>query len=272
MRSALLTFFILLATSLPFAPQAFAHVGTGIAVDARGQVFFVDTTGNRLWKISADGKLALVTPEIHSNLLVLNPDGSLYVDNERHSPRWPAGLLRIDPAGRVTAVTDAAEAARVRASVPSVDPAKFPHASTTLRAPDGTIFVRDCNTIRKLTPAGAVVELPGGAEAGWLGKGEANCRRVLGFALDTAGNLYVANYGKAKVYELSPVGGARVVFRSTWPWVPTGVTAAGDNLYILERYGHPYGAAAAISGLPVYKFRVRKLGPDGKISSLATVH
>jgi sugar lactone lactonase YvrE len=272
MRRALLTFFILLAASLSSAPQASAHVGTGIAVDARGQIFFVDTTGNRLWKIGADGKLTLVTPEIHSNLLVLNPDGSLYVDNERHSPRWPAGLLRIDPAGRVTAVTDAAEAARARASVPSVVPAKFPHASATLRALDGTIFVRDCNTIRKLTPAGAVVELPGGAEAGWLGKDEADCRRVLGLALDTAGNLYVANYGKAKDYQLSPAGGTRVVFRSTWPWVPTGVTVAGSDLYILERYGHPYGPAVAVSALPVYKFRVRKLTPDGKISTLATIH
>jgi sugar lactone lactonase YvrE len=272
MRGPLLIFFALLAGSLSFAPQAFAHVGTGIAVDAKGQILFVDTTGNRLWKIGADGKLTLVTPEIHSNLLVLNQDGSMYVDNERHSLRWPAGLLRIDPAGRVTAVTEEGEAARARASTPSVDPAKFPHASTTLRAPDGTIFVRDCNTIRKLTPAGAVVELPGGAEAGWLGKGEADCRRVLGLALDTAGNLYVANYGKAKVYQLSPAGGTRALFRSAWPWVPTGVTVAGNYLCILERFGHPYGPAAAVSVLPVYKFRVRKLTPDGKISILATIH
>src|SRR5206468_7154277 len=114
---------------------------------------------------------------------------------------------------------------------------------------------------------GAVMELPGGKEAGFLGHSEADCDRVLGLAVDDAGKLYVANYGTARVLELAPAGATETVLHSSWPWVPTGVFVSGDDLYVLERFGHPYGVVSAFSG----KLRVKKIRRGQKPTVLATI-
>src|SRR5213594_1237900 len=51
-----------------------AHVGTGIAVDPKGRVWFADPSGNRVWRIETDGRVTRVASEIHSNVLVPAPD------------------------------------------------------------------------------------------------------------------------------------------------------------------------------------------------------
>src|SRR5437867_9004117 len=99
---------ILSLAHLLFVGAAAAHVGTGIAVDGRGRVWVADTSGNRLWRIETNGKLTRVASDIHSHILVLAPDGGVYVENDRHTDRWPEGLLHVDPQGRVSSAGDAA--------------------------------------------------------------------------------------------------------------------------------------------------------------------
>jgi hypothetical protein len=45
--------------SMPFTSNGFAHPGSGIVVDRKGQVFFADNGGGgALWKIDTAGKLS----------------------------------------------------------------------------------------------------------------------------------------------------------------------------------------------------------------------
>ena len=60
-------------------------------------------------------------------------------------------------------------------------------------------------------------------------------------------------------------GDVSVALRSSDTWLPTGVVAAGDDLYALEfRY---IEVERAEDWLP----RVRKVSPDGTVTTLATV-
>lgn len=269
MRNICLRISFLLALGGLFAGPARAHVGTGIAVDAQGRVWFVDAVGNHLWRIESDGRLSLVARGIHFNLLVLGPGGEAYVRNDNASAGAPAGLLKIDAAGQVTRITDPHVVEEIAGpSLPKA--ASLAKANSVAQAPDGSFFVRDCGVIRKVAPDGKVSELIGGPTAGSLGHVE-DCTRVVGMAVDRAGNLYVANYGQAVVFEVTPSGEARVILRSTWPWAPVAVAHAGDALLVVERYGNPYGPTVTLSSLPGRKLRVRKLGSDAKVALLATV-
>ena len=262
---------MLLVAGVLSARAAIAHVGTGIAVDAQGRVWVGDTSGNRLWRIERDGKLTRVASDVHSNVLALAPDGGVYVENDRHTDRWPAGLLHVDPEGGVSSAADSEEAKSLTEARALAERSGLSNVNSVVRARDGSLFVRACNSLYRVTPAGRATEMPGGKEAGFLGKNDADCHRILGLAVDDAGSLYVANYGKASVFKLTPRGTTEIVLHSSRPWVPTGVAVSGNDLYVLERFGRPYGLISGISGMMPAKFRVRKIASDGKKTILATV-
>ena len=58
------TYLLLAAISLVATAIAFAHPGTGVVVDERGQIFFVETgdidirTSGQVWKVDAAGRLS----------------------------------------------------------------------------------------------------------------------------------------------------------------------------------------------------------------------
>jgi DNA-binding beta-propeller fold protein YncE len=90
-------------------------------------------------------------------------------------------------------------------------------------------------------------------------------------AVDDAGSLYVANYGSRSVFKLTPQGTTEVVMHSSRPWAPTGVAVSGNDLYVLERFGRPYGVMSGLAGMRSAKFRVSKIASDGKPTLLATI-
>src|SRR5437867_80362 len=135
---------ILSLAHLQFVGAAAAHVGTGIAVDSGGRVWLADTSGNRLWRIETNGKLTLVASEIHSNVLALAPDGGVYVENDRHTDRWPVGLLHVDTQGRVSSPGDSAEAKSLTEMRSLAEHSGLSNVNSMVRALDGTLYVRAC--------------------------------------------------------------------------------------------------------------------------------
>jgi hypothetical protein len=58
---------------------------------------------------------------------------------------------------------------------------------------------------------------------------------VLGLWPDAQGNVYLAGTGAGSVKKVSHADGqVTVVYRSSPPFAPTGVTVAGDTLLVLE--------------------------------------
>ena len=79
---------------------------------------------------------------------------------------------------------------------------------------------------------------------------------MMGLAVDDRGNVFAANYGGGRVVRVAPSGQVTCVLESGGAWAPSGVALAGDDLYVLE------------DGNGV---RVRRLRPDGSVTTLALV-
>ena len=58
------------------AAAAEAHPGVGIVQDRRGNVFFTDL--KQVWRITADGKISIWVPDVHTHELCLDAEGNLY--------------------------------------------------------------------------------------------------------------------------------------------------------------------------------------------------
>lgn len=84
--------------------------------------------------------------------------------------------------------------------------------------PAGVLYVADGNTIRRVSPAGAVTTLAGrGGVNGWRDGvgGEAVFGSLEGLALDAAGNLYAADPTNSAVRRITPSGVVTTVYRDS---------------------------------------------------------
>lgn len=118
----------------------------------------------------------------------------------------------------------------------------------------GTIYVADTgnNTIRRITPQGAVTTFAGTAGQSGNADGTGGAARFsspVGMALDAAGNLYVADSGNHAVRRISAAGAVTTVV--TVPDAPTRLALDGvGGMYVLSDQA------------------VRKLAADGSLSTL----
>src|SRR5207244_9003922 len=103
------------------------------------------------------------------------------------------------------------------------------HINSALCAPDGSLYLRDDQTIRRVAQDGTISTLAHSEDAAMAEDGEERLVRTMGMAVDAAGNVYVANYWKRAVMRVTPDGDASAMPTVTWPWAPVGVSIFGNN-------------------------------------------
>lgn len=274
--------------------SASAHPGSGIVVDKYGQIFFTDT-GKGVWKIDKQGKLTCipaslfhwmaidevgyfaesqknfgewferVTPQSSKPTLIIssdfpltvNRDGNIYYADTRHSS---ARIVRRTPDGKESVLASGK---------------MFQYISSIAAGPDGSLYVTDAsrvdaNTILKITMDGTVSIFASlvGKDVGNdlpLGTVPSYCR---GLAIDSQGFVYVAATGSRSVLKITPQGKVSTILLAPSPWSPTGIAVFQGEVYVLEWHDvdslHMEVRSAWIP-------RIRKVGRDGKITTLATV-
>ncbi len=89
--------------------------------------------------------------------------------------------------------------------------------------------------------------------------GKSSNTSLMGLTVDSAGNVYAADFGNRRVLKITPGGSIMTLLRAEESWSPTGVAFRNGELYILE------------SGNAPQHPRVRKLSAGGKVSVLATI-
>ncbi len=273
--------------------SASAHPGSGIVVDKEGQVFFTDT-GQGVWKIAGQGKLTRlpaslfhwmaideagyfaesqknfgewferVTPQSSTPALIMssdfpltiNRDGNLYYADTR--PR-SARIVRRTPDGKE--------------SVLAADEA-FKGIAGIAAGPDGSLYVTDFHAIQKITMDGKVSQF---ATPEIIGSGkdraikpppEAEANYCRGLAVDSQGIVYVAATGSRRVLKITPGGDVSTILQASSPWSPTGVAVFSGEVYVLEWQDAP---PSRLETRNAWIPRVRKVGRDGKVTTLATV-
>ncbi len=135
---------------------------------------------------------------------------------------------------------------------------------------DGVVFIADAgdsNRIRKLMPDGSVTTVAGSVEGYADGPGaQAAFNTPSGLALDSRGNLFVADTGNNRIRKITPAG-----FVSTLAGDGTAGYVDGPGLQ--AQFDGPIGVAVDTNGniyvADTYNDRVRKITSDGVVTTVA---
>ena len=141
----------------------------------------------------------------------------------------------------------------------------------------GNVYVGNLVNIRKITPAGVVTTLAGSSEHGGSADGtgpQARFNSAHGLALDTAGNIYVADYYNNTIRKVTP-GGVVTTLAGSPQFAPNGSSIGGsaDGQGADARFNFPNDVAVDHDG-NVYvadsgNHTIRKVTPEGQVSTFA---
>jgi sugar lactone lactonase YvrE len=196
---------------------------------------------------------------------VSDASGNMYIADTANNI-----IRKITPAGVVTTL---AGTAGVTGSVDGSGAAAQFNSPRGMGADSlGNIYVADTgnDTIRMITPAGAVTTLAGTAGAAGSGDGIGNGAQFnapQGLVLDPAGNIYVADTGNDTIREVTSTG---VV--TTLAGTP-GVVGGDDGTGAAVQFNAPQGMAIDSDG-NVYiadtgNYTIRALSPAGNVTTFA---
>lgn len=244
------------ATALFFMP-------TAIATDLSGNVYVIDKHTIRK-----------MTPAGEVTTLAGSSERSGSEDGVGSAARfWYPQALATDRTGNIY-VSDASSIRRITAAgvVTTFFPAKpvsagsggtsngvsFTASGIAIDSA-GNVYVADTeySVIRKITPAGIMTTLAGDAAHPGDNDGigtNARFNKPSGVAIDSVGNVYVADTQNGAIRKITPAGVVTTVPGGTGLSIPRGVAVdRSGNIYVVD--------------LPINA--VRKITPAGKVTALA---
>jgi sugar lactone lactonase YvrE len=209
--------------------------------------------------------------------VALDSTGNLYVaDKNNHTIRV------VSTAGAVTTLAGTGGAAGSTDATGSA--ARFDFPTAVAVATGGDVYVTDSgnDTIRKVTPKGVVTTFAGIASTpGSLDSatGAANLRNPYGIAVDSSGNVFVADQGNNIIRKITSTGavttfagavGAATTADENGPALPAG---SADGTGTSASFNQPTGIAVDSSG-NVYvsdtgNDTIRKITSAGAVTTLA---
>ena len=241
-----------------------------LALDAAGTLYVDDAGNGLIRKIASDGTVsgsASPVVFVHPNGIAVDAAGNLYVADTN-----TATIQKITPASVVSVV------AGTSGTTGSVDgtgaAALFNQPDSVVVDSAGNLYVADTGNsiIRKITSAGVVTTLAGTAGTAGSTDGTGTAARFsnpMGLALDSAGNLYVADTGNSTIRKITPAGVVTTLAGAPGALGDTDGTGSGA-LFIQPEHLSVDGSGnvyVADTGNNV----VRKVTPAGVVTTLGGV-
>jgi len=252
----------------------------GVATDSAGNVYVADSGNETIRKItpagavttlagmagmtgSADGTGAAARFNFPSGVST-DSTGNVYVADAGN-----ATIRKITPAGVTTTL---AGTAGVTGSTDATGAAaSFNNPIGVATDSAGNTYVTDSNnhTIRQITPAGVVTTLAGMAGITGSVDGTGVAARFddpRGVVTDSAGNVYVADFGNDTIRKITPAGVVTTLAGTA------GMTGSTDGTGAAARFNSPSGMASDSAGnlyTDSNNATIRKITPTGIVSTLA---
>ena len=233
--------------------SASLNAPTGIAMDASANIFVADTCNNKIRKISPEGTVSLFAGSgeagwtdgtgsassfDHPAGLAVDASGNVFVaDTYNHKIR------KISADGRVSTFAGSGYAGTRDGTGIS---ASFNHPTGLAIDASGNLFVCDTenNLVRRIAPSGAVSTYAGSGSPG-NNDGDltaASFQYPSGIAVDSQGNVYVADTGNNRIRRIAPDGYVTTL-------AGTGFTGSADGVLSGASFDSPSGIAVDGDGL-----------------------
>jgi len=277
-----------------FSISIMAHPGSGIVVDRRGEVYFLDT-GSGVWKIDLQGKLTqLPGPRFH--WLTLDADDCF---STAHLPAGAAGdITRVGTSPTLLVASDypVAIGANGLLYYPSytsgsglqlmeLTPANQTRMLINLSAAgtrdlrwlnglaagaDGSLYYTEDDAIRRISARGEVSTVVAKPKIPTCVSIAGSPRPMLrGLAAESNGTIYVAASGCGSLLKVSAGGQVTTVHQLQSPWTPTAVALSKDNIYVLEYL--QTAASMQPEDRSAWLPRVRKITANGRSTIIASI-
>ena len=262
--------------------QRAAQYAAGRGRGCRGQLYIADTANNVVRRVdsngvisnfagtgtagsSGDGSAATGAQLNGPQGLAVDSAGNLYIaDTQNNRVRKVSGGTISTVAGSGTAgfAGDGAAAASAQLNLP------FGVAVDTA----GNLYIAEFgnNRVRKVTAGGTISTLAGNGVSGYSGDGGQATGAMLngpqGVAVDTAGNVYIADTGNNRVRKVAPNGTITTV-------AGNGIAGFSDGgSAVNAQVGNPVAVAVDSAGnlyIADGSARVRKVFASGLITTIA---
>jgi sugar lactone lactonase YvrE len=258
------------------------NVPMGVAADSTGQLFVAEMANETIRKVALDGTVSTFVGSAGQNG---DADGTGSAARFRYPQGVAldgAGNLLICEAGgaRIRKVSPAGVVSTLAGAYPGGGSTDGPGTVARFNSPAGiavdtagNAYVTDrLNfTLRKITPAGEVSTLAGTAGQSGFTDGSGAAARFAeptGIALDSAGNVYVADQSNHTLRRITPGGTVSTLAGSP------GLAGSTDGTGAAARFNHPYALALdPVSGNLLVgdtdNSTIRVVTPAGVVTTLA---
>jgi len=238
-----------------------------LAIDSEDNIYGADVSPvsqkwiSDVWKMTPEGKLTyLLEPTDNpprGMSLWRDHDGNMYLVDQNNHTKTRTLLLRQTPDGKVTTLAGSAYGHKDGKGTE----ARFSSVGGMAFGPDGSLYLSDGTSVRKVTMDGTVTTVANDLDVRTTDDKpplfEGSPGSLTGLSVDSRGNVYVADAGNRRLLRINSGGKVDVVLRSDPPYFPNGVatTPAGD-VYVMEV---GFTLPSKWSGP-----RIRRISSDGK--------
>ena len=257
---------------------------SGVAADSAGNLYIADSdsasstnVGGRVLKVSTDGTITTVAGNLsgffqgtlfYPAVLAVDSAGNLYMGNVIGQQVW-----KLTTDGTITLVAGNGTAGFSGDGKPAIS-AELTQPSGVAVDTAGNVYIADLNNqrVRKVTTDGTITTVAGNGTAGFSGDGKpaisAELNDPSGVAVDSAGNLYIADSNNQRVRKVTTDGTI-----TTWAGNGTAGFSGEKVPATTAELNHPIGVAVDNAGnLYIGDFnnqRVRKVSTDNTITTVA---